>query len=123
MEIFLPNTVPGWFARDPVILKRVGKVLLQLQTTSVKPDKIFIPEDCFKLLSFPGDQLSEVLSKSMAILYGSKLFLSPCLLECISFFDIHAEDLLCRRYPTLSEFGKLYQGQGFKFEAFSRRWR
>lgn len=60
----------GWFARDPVILKQVGKVLLQLQTSSIRPDKIFIPEDCFKLLSFPGDQLSEVLSKSMAILYG-----------------------------------------------------
>ncbi|KAL2548876.1 Amidase 1 [Forsythia ovata] len=63
----------GWFARDPVILKRVGKVLLQLRDDNpVRFSRIVVAEDCFKLSSIPSDQLIEVLISSIEKLYGSQ---------------------------------------------------
>lgn len=76
-QLFTQNTISGWFARDPVILKHVGKVLMQFQESSARPDKIFIPEDCFELLSSPAGLLGDVLAKSAAELYGSKFIFSP----------------------------------------------
>lgn len=62
----------GWFARDPVILKRVGRILFQLHnTTPNTPTKILVPRDCFELQTFPGNYLTEVLVKAMEKLYGS----------------------------------------------------
>ncbi|CAI9773007.1 unnamed protein product [Fraxinus pennsylvanica] len=63
----------GWFARDPVILKRVGKVLLKLQDDNpVRFSRIIIAEDCFKLSSIPSERLIEVLINSIEKLYGSQ---------------------------------------------------
>ncbi|GMY21540.1 amidase 1 isoform X2, partial [Fagus crenata] len=61
----------GWFARDPVILNRVGRVLLQLPDLDpVKPSQIIIAEDCFQLSTIPSDRLVEPLLKSLNKLFG-----------------------------------------------------
>lgn len=61
----------GWFARDPTILKRVGRVLLPpVDARPLSPNPIIIAEDCFKLLSFPIDRVKQILVKSAEKLYG-----------------------------------------------------
>ncbi|KAF2298320.1 hypothetical protein GH714_022131 [Hevea brasiliensis] len=61
----------GWFARDPVILNRVGRILLQLPDVDlVRPRQIFIAEDCFQLSSIPNNRVSQVLVKSVEKLFG-----------------------------------------------------
>jgi hypothetical protein len=81
----LSFTVSGWFARDPVILKRVGKVLLKLRDDNpVKFSRIIIAEDCFKLSSIPSERLTEVLINSIEKLYGS-MFLSFKMLYYLRF--------------------------------------
>ncbi|KZV37390.1 ABC transporter G family member 28 [Dorcoceras hygrometricum] len=56
----------GWFARDPVILSQVGKILLRLQDYDLaKLGRVIIAEDCFKLLNIPSNQLTEVLISSV----------------------------------------------------------
>ncbi|KAL1542422.1 Amidase 1 [Salvia divinorum] len=65
----------GWFARDPVILKKVGKVLLQLQDdhNASKVDQLIVAEDCFDLVNIPPHQLKDVLTTSVEKLYGSQI--------------------------------------------------
>ncbi|XP_022845754.1 amidase 1-like [Olea europaea var. sylvestris] len=63
----------GWFARDPVILKRVGKVLLKLRDDNpVRFNRLIIAEDCFKLSSIPSERLTEALISSIEKLHGSQ---------------------------------------------------
>uniref|UniRef100_A0A2P2MRS7 Uncharacterized protein MANES_09G165600 n=2 Tax=Rhizophora mucronata TaxID=61149 RepID=A0A2P2MRS7_RHIMU len=64
----------GWFARDPLILKQVGYVLLGLPDIKpAQPSEIIIAEDCFRLSSIPNDCLSEVLVKSVKKLFGGEI--------------------------------------------------
>ncbi|GMY20040.1 amidase 1-like [Fagus crenata] len=64
----------GWFARNPVILNRVGRVLLQLPDVDpVKPSQIIIAEDCFQLSTIPSDRVAEPLFKSVDKLFGGDL--------------------------------------------------
>uniref|UniRef100_A0A7N2R0N4 Amidase domain-containing protein n=1 Tax=Quercus lobata TaxID=97700 RepID=A0A7N2R0N4_QUELO len=64
----------GWFARDPVILNRVGRVLLQLPNVdAVNPSQIIIAEDCFQLSAIPSDRVTEPLFKSVSKLFGGDL--------------------------------------------------
>ncbi|TXG65550.1 hypothetical protein EZV62_006825 [Acer yangbiense] len=64
----------GWFARDPTILNRVGRVLLQLPDMHlVKPSQFIIPEDCFRLSSIPSDRITKVLVKSVEKLFGGHI--------------------------------------------------
>ncbi|KAG6404620.1 hypothetical protein SASPL_136871 [Salvia splendens] len=65
----------GWFARDPVILKKVGKVLLQLQDdhNAGRVDQLIVAEDCFDLVNIPPRQLKDVLTTSVEKLYGSQI--------------------------------------------------
>uniref|UniRef100_A0A7N2R0N9 Amidase domain-containing protein n=1 Tax=Quercus lobata TaxID=97700 RepID=A0A7N2R0N9_QUELO len=64
----------GWFARDPVILNRVGQVLMQLPDVDpVNPSQIIIAEDCFQLSAIPSDRLTEPLLKSVNKLFGGDL--------------------------------------------------
>ncbi|KAK1549169.1 hypothetical protein Q3G72_013194 [Acer saccharum] len=64
----------GWFARDPTILSRVGRVLLQLPDMHlVKPSQFIIPEDCFQLSSIPSDRITQVLVKSVEKLFGGHI--------------------------------------------------
>lgn len=61
----------GWFARDPVILNRVGRILLQLlHADPVEPSNIIIAEDCFNLLSIPNDRITTVLVNSVNKIFG-----------------------------------------------------
>ena len=61
----------GWFARDPVVLNQVGRVLLHLPNVDpVRPSQIIIPEDCFSLSSIPSDRTTQVLVKSVKKLFG-----------------------------------------------------
>ena len=72
-KIFFPTPIsyPGWFARDPMILNRVGRVLLQLpEVDPVIPSQIIIAEDCFQLSTIPSDRVSEALFKSVNKLFG-----------------------------------------------------
>ncbi|XP_059296588.1 amidase 1 [Lycium ferocissimum] len=64
----------GWFARDPLILKQVGRVLLQSpQVNTVRPTNIIVAEDCFKLLDSKSNLLIETLVNSVQKLYGSHM--------------------------------------------------
>lgn len=64
----------GWFARDPVILNRVGRVLLKLPVVDpMTPSHIIIPEDCFQLLSIPVDQVTQALVDSVQKLFGGDI--------------------------------------------------
>nr|AXY97839.1 Amidase 1 [Populus tomentosa] len=61
----------GWFARDPVILSRVGHILLQSPVMDpIKPSQVIIAEDCFQLSNIPNDRLGQVLVKSVEKIYG-----------------------------------------------------
>ncbi|XP_007030866.2 PREDICTED: amidase 1 isoform X1 [Theobroma cacao] len=63
----------GWFARDPVILNRVGRVLLHLPDVDpIKPNQIIIAEDCFHLSSVPSDRTAQILVKSIRKLFGGQ---------------------------------------------------
>ncbi|XP_057788804.1 amidase 1 [Salvia miltiorrhiza] len=64
----------GWFARDPVILKKVGKVLLQLRDDNPATlGQLIVAQDCFDLVNIPPRQLKDVLTTSVEKLYGSKI--------------------------------------------------
>lgn len=68
-----PTSHTGWFARDPVIFNRVGRVLLQLPDVDlVRPSRIIIAEDCFQLSDIPKDRVIQPLVKSVDKLFGSK---------------------------------------------------
>ncbi|KAK8481958.1 hypothetical protein V6N13_014513 [Hibiscus sabdariffa] len=63
----------GWFARDPIILSRVGRVLLHLPDVDpIKPSQIIIAEDCFRLSNVPSDRTAQVLVKSTEKLFGAQ---------------------------------------------------
>ncbi|KAH7543088.1 amidase 1 [Ziziphus jujuba] len=64
----------GWFARNPVLLNKVGRVLLQLPDINpVTPAQFIIADDCFQLSTIPSSRVEEVLVKSVEKLYGSRL--------------------------------------------------
>ncbi|GLT90326.1 hypothetical protein SLE2022_082650 [Rubroshorea leprosula] len=64
----------GWFARDPLILSRVGHVLLHLPMVDpIKPIQVIIPEDCFSLSSIPSNRTIEVVIKSVKKLFGDHI--------------------------------------------------
>ncbi|KAB1203861.1 Amidase 1 [Morella rubra] len=61
-------------ARDPAILNRVGRVLLDLQDVyPVKPTQIIIAADCFQLLTIPSDRVIQPLVKSVEKSFGGDL--------------------------------------------------
>ncbi|KAM1994603.1 hypothetical protein PS2_010425 [Malus domestica] len=63
----------GWFARNPAILNRVGRVLLQLPDTGpVVPTQLIIAEDCFQISSVPSSRVKQVLVDSVEKLFGGK---------------------------------------------------
>lgn len=71
--LLTPSLHPGWFARDPVILSQVGRILLQLPDVDLaRPSQIIIAEDCFQLSSIPNNRVSQVLVKSVEKLFGGQ---------------------------------------------------
>ncbi|KAK8712542.1 hypothetical protein V6N13_147779 [Hibiscus sabdariffa] len=64
----------GWFARDPSVLNRVGRVLLHLPNVDpVAPSQIIVPEDCFSLSSIPSDRTTQVLVRSVEKHFGGHI--------------------------------------------------
>ncbi|KAK2972493.1 hypothetical protein RJ640_017665 [Escallonia rubra] len=75
----------GWFARDPVILNRVGQVLLQLpDVRPVRPTQVIIAEDCFKLLSIPSDRVTRVLVNAVDKIFGGNIVNYSNIGDCIT---------------------------------------
>ncbi|CAK9139361.1 unnamed protein product [Ilex paraguariensis] len=92
----------GWFARDPVLLNQVGRVLLQMPDMHpARPEHIFIADDCFKLLSIPSDRVSKVLVNAAEKLLGGHI------LKTVS-LGAYVEE----RVPSL----KLFMGKGSRNE-------
>nr|KJB45212.1 hypothetical protein B456_007G295700 [Gossypium raimondii] len=84
----------GWLARDPMILNRIGRVLLHLPDVDpIKPSQIIIAEDCFRLSTIPSDRTVQVLVKSIEKLFGA---------QCVK----HAilGDLVKDKVPSLQHF-------------------
>jgi hypothetical protein len=66
----------GWFARDPIVLRRVGHLLLKLSYTDIRlPRHFYIADDCFEISKIPARRLTQVVTKSVEKLYGSTYFL------------------------------------------------
>ncbi|XP_024983274.1 amidase 1 [Cynara cardunculus var. scolymus] len=64
----------GWFSRDPGTLNHVGKILLQLPDEKhVRPSRVLIAEDCFKLLSIPSTRVTNVIARSVENLFGDHI--------------------------------------------------
>ncbi|GAV63177.1 Amidase domain-containing protein [Cephalotus follicularis] len=64
----------GWFAGDPMILNRVGRILLQLSDINpARPTQLIIAEDCFQLSSIPNDRTIDILIKSVEKLFGGHI--------------------------------------------------
>ncbi|KAK3441667.1 hypothetical protein EUGRSUZ_B01996 [Eucalyptus grandis] len=64
----------GWFAREPSILKQVGRVLLELpEADPNRPSQIIIPTDCFQLLNIPSERLTQALVRSVEKLFGGAI--------------------------------------------------
>ncbi|KAF9605500.1 hypothetical protein IFM89_017519 [Coptis chinensis] len=84
----------GWFARDPVILNKVGRVLLQLPYVEpVQPRHVVIPNDCFQLLSILSDRLAQIIIESVEKLYGSQVVK-----------HVNLGDYVSERVPSLEHF-------------------
>ncbi|KAI3747403.1 hypothetical protein L6452_09859 [Arctium lappa] len=67
----------GWFSRDPGTLNHVGKILLQLPDEEhVRPSRVLIAEDCFKLLSIPSTRVTNVVTASIETLFGGDILRS-----------------------------------------------
>jgi len=52
----------GWFAREPALLERVGRVLLADNRTAPKPSRLLLAEDAFALA---GDEVTHALQPAM----------------------------------------------------------
>ncbi|XP_028770877.1 amidase 1-like [Neltuma alba] len=84
----------GWFARNPVILSRVGRVLLQLpEAASVRPTHIIIADDCLQPSSIPHNLVAQILIKAVEKLYGDEILKHEML-----------GDFVKDRVPTLRHF-------------------
>ncbi|KAM3246289.1 outer envelope protein 64, chloroplastic [Capsicum annuum] len=64
----------GWFAREPSILRRVGHVLLQVPFAPQRnPRSVVIADDCFQSVNFPGDHVSQAVTKAVEKLFGRQI--------------------------------------------------
>jgi amidase len=55
----------GWFARDPEVLERVGRVLLQDAAPAPRPQRLLLARDAFELC---GGALAQALAPALAAL-------------------------------------------------------
>ncbi|PHT47369.1 Translocon at the outer membrane of chloroplasts 64 [Capsicum baccatum] len=66
--------IVGWFAREPSILRRVGHVLLQVPFAPQRnPRSVVIADDCFQSVNFPGDHVSQAVTKAVEKLFGRQI--------------------------------------------------
>lgn len=92
----------GWFARDPSILRRVGHVLLQVPFAAQRnPRNVVIADDCFQSLNFPGDRVSQAVTKAVEKLFGRQILR-----------HVNLEAYLNSKVPSLKQFaGKKSNGE------------
>lgn len=73
--IFINISIAGWFAKDPIILRRVGHLLLQVPfAVQRNPRNIIIADDCLQLVKVSVDRVAQVVIKSTEKLFGSMFF-------------------------------------------------
>lgn len=64
----------GWFAKDPIILRRVGHLLLQVPfAVQRNPRNIIIADDCLQLIKVSVDRVAQVVIKSTEKLFGRQV--------------------------------------------------
>ncbi|KAK7344156.1 hypothetical protein VNO77_13474 [Canavalia gladiata] len=65
----------GWFATDPTILNKVGRVLIKLPRAvqPVRPTKVIVALDSFLLSSIPYHVLTRKVTKAIKKLYGENI--------------------------------------------------
>ncbi len=64
----------GWFAKDPVVLREVGHILLQLPFMDVRqPRRFLIADDCFNLSIVPNEHSLGAVIRSVQRLLGRTL--------------------------------------------------
>ncbi|KAK1279006.1 Amidase 1 [Acorus gramineus] len=64
----------GWFARDPLILNKVGHVLLRSPVQDpLPPCQIIIPDDCFQNLCFQSNIIIPVVMKTIENLFSCQV--------------------------------------------------
>ncbi|XP_044373339.1 outer envelope protein 64, chloroplastic isoform X1 [Triticum aestivum] len=64
----------GWFAKDPIVLRRVGHLLLKLSYTDIRlPRHFYIADDCFEISKIPARRFTQVVTKSVEKLYGRQV--------------------------------------------------
>ncbi|KAL2622202.1 hypothetical protein R1flu_002407 [Riccia fluitans] len=84
----------GWFARDPIVLRQVGHVLLQLPYMEMRPPRrVLVADDCLKLCLLPQDQILGAVLRSINKLLGRQVVQS-----------INLGDFLQKNVPSLMEF-------------------
>ncbi len=54
----------GWFAREPALLERVGRVLLADEVAAPKPARLLLAQDAFALA---GDEVKHALQPALAV--------------------------------------------------------
>lgn len=84
----------GWFARDPHILNKVGRVLLPLPDIEpAEPSQIIMADDCFELLSVPINRVKGVLVQAVEKLYGGHVIK-----------DLNLGEYIKENAPSLKQF-------------------
>jgi tetraacyldisaccharide-1-P 4'-kinase len=70
--LFNATLFPGWFAKEPGVLHKVGYLLLQLSyTNSYQPKHFIIADDCFEMVKIQSNRLTQVVVRSVERLFGS----------------------------------------------------
>ncbi|CAA7388715.1 unnamed protein product [Spirodela intermedia] len=91
----------GWFSRDPMILARVGEVVLPPHVSnSDLPSRVLIPDDCFQHLSSSGSRPCEIFTESITKAIG------PDILRFIISDLIHLDlgEYITNNVPSLHYF-------------------
>ncbi|WOH14384.1 hypothetical protein DCAR_0933903 [Daucus carota subsp. sativus] len=84
----------GWFARDPVLLNRVGCILLQVPPMDpVRPSHVIIAEDCFNLVNLPSNRVAGVLVNSVNKLLGGDVLK-----------NVRLDEYIVNNVPSLKHF-------------------
>lgn len=90
----------GWFARDPRILRQVGRILLQLPYMDARqPRQFLIADDCFKLSLIPTERTVDTLRRSIQKVFRGEVlgFITRSKVERIAYkLVMAADDMLLR---------------------------
>lgn len=131
MSYYFLVSVVGWFAKDPIVLRRVGHLLLKLSYTDIRlPRHFYIADDCFEISKIPARRLTQVVTKSVEKLYGSKYILfTPSLVflyllevnSCLSsgqvLSHVNLGNYLASKIPSLRNYSNGQKNGDSKFSS------